>query len=108
MSNAGSRGIASAAPQESDNEGRNLAPAQVPDKIIVSKFWKSRSRSEHVQVSIFQWHKLPLVDVRIFIDEAGISKPSKKGVCLSLHKVDELLAALQKARAKGVALGWLE
>jgi hypothetical protein len=108
MSSARSRGNASAAPQESDDKGRNLVPAQDPDKVIISKFWKSRSRSEHIQVSIFQWHNLPLVDVRVFVDEAGISKPSKKGICINICKTDELIDALQKARAKAAALGWLK
>jgi hypothetical protein len=108
MTDAGSRGNAGTAPEKSDNESLNLAPAAVPDNIVIAKFWKSRSRSEHIQVSIFQWHELPLVDVRVFVDEGGISKPSKKGVCLNINKSDQLVAALVKARAKAVALGWLE
>jgi hypothetical protein len=108
MSSAGSPGNAGAALQENDDKSRNLAPAQDPDKIVVSKFWKSRSRSEHIQVSLFKWQSLPLIDVRVYVDdEAGRSMPSKKGICISVHKADELIKALRSATVKADSLGWL-
>jgi hypothetical protein len=108
MSGAASRGDPIAAPETSD-EARNIEPPANTDKHVISKFWKSRARNEHVQVELLMWHDMPLLDVRVYLDKGdGISRPSQKGVCLSIKKIDELIAALQKAAAKAEALGWLK
>jgi hypothetical protein len=78
------------------------------DKIVISKFWKSRSRGEHVVVSLKNWNNLKLVDVRVYADdEKGCSRPTAKGVSIVAGRICELQDALRKAVAKAVDLGWL-
>jgi len=108
MSDAGPRGDARPAPQGSD-EVSNISPTQNVDKIIVGKFWRNRHRSEYVEVALFKSHDHPLCDARVFIDDdAGCSKPSKTGLCLSVGKLDELIATLRKARVRAAEIGWLK
>jgi hypothetical protein len=99
MSDADPRGNGSAAPHNDVDESRNLPAQADDDKHIVAKFWKSRSK-------LRKWQDLPLVDVRVFVDDAqGCSMPSKKGVSLTVHKLAELMSALQRVNAKAEALG---
>jgi hypothetical protein len=46
------------------------------------------------------------VRVNVVCDGAE-PKPTRKGVCLNVAKLDLLLAAIEDARAKAVRLGWL-
>jgi hypothetical protein len=106
MSDADPRGNGSAAPHNDADESRNLPNNPDDDKIVISKFWKSRSKREHVVA--FKWNGLPLVHLRVFDDASGCSRPSKKGVSLTVHKLPELLSALQRANDKAEALGWFK
>lgn len=110
MSGAALRGtrVANAAP-ESD-ETPNIDPLANSDKHTIAKFWKSRARNEHVQIELLTWRDMQLLDVRVYVTGKGdgISRPSQKGVCISIKKIDELMTALQKAADKATALGWLK
>jgi Transcriptional Coactivator p15 (PC4) len=79
------------------------------DKVVIAKFWKSRNRKEHVVVALRKWNDLPLLDVRVFVDDqSGCSRPSKKGVAITIHKLPELISALQRANDRAEEMGWFK
>ncbi len=66
--------------------------------IVVSTFPKNAL--EEVRVSLEQWKGRKLISVRVWWHKDPVDewKPSKKGLAMSVEKLPDLIAALQKAR----------
>jgi hypothetical protein len=74
----------------------------------IATFKKNRAGAT-VRIALATVDDCKLLDVReMRVDEGGTYKATKKGLCVVLSKLDELIAALVKARASAVELGWLE
>jgi len=61
---------------------------------ILFKFQKNSL--EEVRILRREYHGLPLFDLRVFFRDTGDTwKPSKKGLCLGVDRLDELQAGLE-------------
>jgi hypothetical protein len=71
--------------------------ARLPEPITVAEFWRNRG-GESVRIELREYEGHVVVDVRVhFPDATGILRPSKKGVCLTIHKLPELVRGISKA-----------
>lgn len=83
------------------------APPQLP--IQIAKFWKSRSRNEHVRVEISEYREHPLINIRVWqTGSDGVDRPTTKGIALAIAKLPELTKALLQAEAKAYSIGLLQ
>ena len=54
---------------------------------------------EHIQVNVQTYQSKRLCDCRVYyMDKAGEWKPTRKGLCVTLDTVDEMIAALTEAK----------
>jgi hypothetical protein len=64
---------------------------------------------EEIRVTFSEYMGSHLLDVRTFSAFAGEEKrATKKGICLKVEKLPELITALQTAQAEASRLGLLE
>jgi hypothetical protein len=86
----------------------NAAPDQDREPIEVSKFWLTRGGNACISRFIFYSGK-PYLDIRRnFIDQSGRFVATKKGITLSLRKIGELKAAIEKAEREARKLGLID
>ena len=75
------------------------------EPIEIGKFFKNR-KGDIVVVQIKELEGVIFADARqFFTDTDGISRPTKKGLAISLHRLPELVALLEKTLAKARELG---
>jgi hypothetical protein len=85
------------------NSGPFAEPAAMP--VLIGKFFKNRM-GDIVVVQIKQFEGVTFLDIRqFFTGDDGKSLPTKKGIAIGLHKLDELAGLINKAIAKARALG---
>ena len=78
------------------------------EPVVISKFWRTRHRTEAVHIALREYGGNCLIDIRIWRTAAnGIDYPSTKGLALSVGKLKELVRALVKAEAAARELGLL-
>jgi hypothetical protein len=78
------------------------------EPVLISKFWKSRARNEHIRVELSEFKDHQLINIRVWSTGTdGIDRPTPKGIALGLAKLPELTRALVKAEAKAKELGLL-
>jgi hypothetical protein len=83
------------------------SPTNLTEPISIGKFWKNR-RGDFVVVAIKQFEGATFLDIRqFFTGEDGVSRPTKKGIAIGLHKLDELAGLITKAIAKAREFGLL-
>ena len=83
-----------------------LAPLAEP--VIVSEFWANR-RGEAVRVQLREYEGRQIIDVRRhFTNAAGNLQATKKGLALTVIRLPELAAAINKALAKAHELGLID
>lgn len=81
----------------------------LPEPITISKFWKTRRRDEVIIVELREYNERPLIDVRVHVvDAEGKLRPSAKGIAMSVRRLVELAAAINKALDKARALGLID
>ena len=81
----------------------------VDEPVIISRFFKTRWRNEHVRISLSLYEENFLIDIRVFRTSAdGVDRATVKGLALSVRKLPELARALAKAEAKAIELGLLD
>lgn len=68
-----------------------------------------KNSRETLKVSLSRYHGHGLADVRTYAPVTGVDLlcPTKKGVSIRVEMLDDLIAALGKAKAEAVALGWI-
>ena len=77
------------------------------EPIEIGKFFSNR-RGEFVVVAIKEFEGVIFADARKFYTGAdGISRPTKKGLAVTLRKLPELVELLEKTLAKARELGLL-
>ncbi len=59
---------------------------------------RSRGETLRLRAKVFNGH--PIADLRIFYDDDGQPRPTKKGVPVALLQIDRLIELLQKAKAE--------
>jgi hypothetical protein len=75
------------------------------EPIEIGKFFKNR-KGDFIVVQIKQFEGVVFADARQFFTDAdGISRPTKKGLAISLRHLPELITLLGKALTKAYALG---
>ena len=75
------------------------------EPIEIGKFFKNR-KGDVIVVQIKQFEGVVFADARqFFTDSDGISRPTKKGLAISLRQLPELITLLGKALTKAHALG---
>jgi hypothetical protein len=90
--------------------GQNPPPhksgaTDLPEPIEIGKFFKNR-KGEFIVVQIKQFEGVVFADARQFFTAAdGISRPTKKGLAISLRHLPEFIALLGRALTKAHALG---
>ena len=58
-----------------------------------------KNSQEQVRILRREYHGLPLFDLRVFFRDTGDTwKPSKKGLCLGIDRLDQLQAGLEALR----------
>ena len=73
--------------------------------IEIGKFFKNR-RGDIIAVTIKEFEGVIFADIRqCFTGEDGVTRPTKRGVALSLRKLEELAGLINKAIAKARELG---
>jgi hypothetical protein len=78
------------------------------EPIVIGKFFKNR-KGDFIVVQIKQFERGTFLDIRqFFTGDDGKSLPTKKGIAVGLHKLDELAGLINKAIAKARELGLLE
>src|ERR1700722_12539229 len=81
-------------------------PAPLAEPIVISKIWKSRHRTEHVRTELSEHQGHPLINVRIWqTGSDGIDRPTTRGIALTVRKLPELAAAINRALARAKELG---
>jgi Transcriptional Coactivator p15 (PC4) len=77
------------------------------EPIEIGKFFKNR-KGDIVVVTIKQFEGVIFADIRqFFTGEDGVMRPTKKGVALSVRKLEDLAGLISKAIAKARELGLL-
>ena len=68
-----------------------------------------KNAREVVRIALTEFKGFPLVDVRVFFKSAtgGEPKPTRKGVCVRLGLLPDLIAALTAAEQEAAATGLL-
>jgi hypothetical protein len=90
--------------------GQNQQPHKseavgLPEPIEIGKFFKNR-KGDFILVQLKAFEGVVFADARQFFTDAdGISRPTKKGLAISLRHLPELIALLGKALTKAHALG---
>jgi hypothetical protein len=80
-------------------------PAPLPEPIEVVKFWKGRRRDKAIVVSLSTYEGTHIVNVREHhVGADGCMRPTTKGIAMSVRRLPELAAALNKAVTKAQAL----
>jgi hypothetical protein len=79
------------------------------EPVPIAKFWKSpRDRTAHVRVEISTHKGFDLINIRVWeTGTDGLDRPTTKGIALTIGKLPELHAAINKALAKAKELGLL-
>ena len=69
-----------------------------------------KSSAEEVRVSLSKFKGFDLVDARVWADpdDDGDRRPTRKGLCLRVERLPELLEALRKAEEEARKAGLLE
>ena len=69
-----------------------------------------KNAREEISISLTEYHGHDLYDVRVFTEPYSGTEwlATRKGVCLSVAKLPDLIAALQQAEAEARAAGLLE
>jgi hypothetical protein len=79
--------------------------ANLAEPIEVGKIFKNR-KGDFVVVQLKQFEGVVFADARQFVTASdGISRPTKKGLAISLRHLSELIALLGKALTEAHALG---
>ncbi len=65
----------------------------------------SKNAREEIHVSLSEYQGHDLCDIRVHADNGVEPIPTKKGVCLGVAKLPDLIAALQQAEAEAKAAG---
>ena len=79
--------------------------SEITEPIEIGKFFKNR-KGDVIVVQIKQFEGVVFADARqFFTDTDGISRPTKKGLAISLRHLPKLIALLGKALTKAHALG---
>lgn len=75
--------------------------------IVIAEIVKNSREVLKVTLSRYQGHAL--ADVRVFVPVDGMDclTPTKKGVSVRVGLLDEIIAALTKAKDEAKALGWI-
>jgi hypothetical protein len=75
--------------------------------IEIGKFFKNR-KGDVIVVQIKEFQGVVFADVRqFFTGEDGVTRPTKRGVAISLRKLEELAGLINKAITKARELGLL-
>ena len=86
-----------------------MRAAPLTEPVEIAKFWKTRRRDIAIVVSLSQFESHNLINVReYFTGNDGCMRPSKKGLAMSLRRLPELAAAVDKALAKARELGLID
>ena len=69
----------------------------------------TKNATEEIHVALDHYAGRNLIDVRIYGKWSGseVFAPTKKGLSIAPGKLDDLIDALDKARAEALALGWI-
>jgi len=78
------------------------------DKTVIATLEKNKRESLMIYLDKFRGHDLVHARVHFRDDDTGDLKPTSKGVCVKPAKLDELIAALQDAKAECARRGLLE
>jgi hypothetical protein len=82
------------------SEARDTFPANdgpIAEPIEIGRFFKNR-KGDFIVVQIKQFEGVVFADARQFFTDAdGVSRPTKKGLAISLRHLPELIALLGKA-----------
>ena len=77
------------------------------EPILIGRFFKNR-KHDVISVKIKSYEGTIFVDIRQhYHNAAGVTCPTRKGIGLKLHRVQELVDLLEKAIARGRELGLL-
>jgi hypothetical protein len=83
----------------------NVHPS-APDGRVICDIRKNKQESARIQLRTFEATRL--VDVRCYVHrEDGEMLPSKKGICVRVQLLDELIQALCDARTAARQMGWV-
>jgi hypothetical protein len=78
------------------------------EPVEIAKFWKNRN-GELIRIALENYEGKNLLDVRVYFTAGdGRVCASKKGVSLSVLRLPELAAAINKALATAFDLGLIE
>lgn len=78
------------------------------EPVVVARFWRNR-RGEAVVVSLREYQGRALADLRVnFSAQDGRLQPTRKGLCVVVARLPDLLAAVTKAHSRAIELGLLK
>jgi hypothetical protein len=90
-----------------NQEPHKSEAVNLTEPIEIGKFFKNR-KGDFIVVQIKQFEGVIFADARqFFTDTDGISRPTKKGLAVSLRHLPELITLLGKALRQAHALGLL-
>lgn len=68
-----------------------------------------KSQIEQINIGLSEYQGRRSLDMRSFMAFQGQDfAPTKKGVSIPIEKIDEVLKAVQAAKAEAVAKGWIK
>ena len=84
-----------------------MASEDHSEPILIAE-WRKNAR-ESVRVTLDQFNGIDLIAQRVFYEHApGETRPSRKGLSLSVKHLPQLLESLRLAEAKARELGLIE
>ncbi len=80
----------------------------MPDTSEILVATIAKNSREEFRLRLAEYHGKHYADLRVFIGEdADTRGPTKKGVAIGLAKIDEVIAALGRAKTEAIRLGYL-
>jgi hypothetical protein len=79
------------------------------EPIVLFQMWKGRQRNECIRLTLSRFKGKAICDLRVyFTTEAGLMRPTKKGITFRIEKLPEIRKALEKAEARAIDLDLIE
>lgn len=67
---------------------------------MLEEYWIEKNKTQKIKISLNEFKENKFLDLRIFYynDDEEIYKPTKKGISISIDKIDDLIDKIEKLK----------